>query len=867
MMRLRFHIVCLLLLLLAAGCVEELPPRDACGVTLNLRCIDPARTKSEVPGDNDARENLIDWVDFFFYPGANPAGDVRAVHHVRMSKEEAEEGSEPGYGQASFRIPVSSGIVKRLFPGEAVTMTVLAIANCPILFPNSLDGTELDQLLATRVGVGASIDDTDFAKAEDAFYRQDRFVMSGISVVTLINKNDVLVAEGDVELDRYACKVTVAVNVKNTEEVEVPEGSGTFETWEPMLRGMQIYLVNGAKSVKLSGEDDAPAYFSYKKKPRYFFRQDVTAPTPLLESSRYPDNETGKTYYNTYPMYTFPMEWTTYSTEEGTAEEPYLKLVLPWRRIVPNDGRERQYYYKIVLPRNEGAYSFVRNHWYHYYLDAAFLGGSDTDDATVEVEPTCYVLPWKNADYFEEKRVDIGNARYLSLDQRDEQDTLRNASSLSIPFTTSHPVELKYTVKNGVRVPDIRVTRPYYGTASVGTSTLGAIVRKAGADDSHGYAEGQLYLDYDTSTWISDPSSSWITIPEDEMKVEFNHPLKNDYNQDNFDYSPYTITFTIIHKDKMEDAETIYRKDLTIIQYPAMYIEATHNSDNTVARDKTSTYLDVWGEDYIIAHGESYRNAPYYKDWKSDHWGYVIVNGTQQVRDGLYDPYMFDWDAQRGKFVKSSKTVAEKLAYQWPTVWYTGGSTDIFKINVTVLPDNSELVIGDPRETTPHVWDGTYTFATAKALDGGPDRSLTFYYGAEESIRTANMVAPSYRICSKMGGIEFGGDEFQNIPMREARYRCAAYQEDGFPAGRWRLPTEGEVRFIAMLSAKNTFERLFNINGIYWSANGAVQVTTSSINLKPDATTALLRCVYDSWYWGDDQHDPRDEFVWGDKAL
>ena len=38
------------------------------------------------------------------------------------------------------------------------------------------------------------------------------------------------------------------------------------------------------------------------------------------------------------------------------------------------------------------------------------------------------------------------------------------------------------------------------------------------------------------------------------------------------------------------------------------------------------------------------------------------------------------------------------------------------------------------------------------------------------------------------------------------------------------------------------------------------------------STTALLRCVYDSWYWdkidgleGDPRHNPRDQFVWGDK--
>ena len=59
----------------------------------------------------------------------------------------------------------------------------------------------------------------------------------------------------------------------------------------------------------------------------------------------------------------------------------------------------------------------------------------------------------------------------------------------------------------------------------------------------------------------------------------------------------------------------------------------------------------------------------------------------------------------------------------------------------------------------------------------------------------------------------------------EARRRCAAYQEDGIPAGRWRLPTFAEVEFIATLSSLNRIPILFSdattTNGDhYWIANG-----------------------------------------------
>jgi len=161
-------------------------------------------------------------------------------------------------------------------------------------------------------------------------------------------------------------------------------------------------------------------------------------------------------------------------------------------------------------------------------------------------------------------------------------------------------------------------------------------------------------------------------------------------------------------------------------------------------------------------------------------------------------------------------------------------------------------------------------FNKAKALYGDEQyRPLRWYYPTEKSARTENMVAPSYRISSKFSGIEFG-----KLDKKYAEYRCAAFQEDGFPAGRWRLPTKAEVNFIGQLSAKGFIEFLFNNGDTYWSANGPIRINGGSVVDVDETseTVALLRCVYDSWYWDkvdgleeDPRHDPRNEFVWGDK--
>ena len=83
--------------------------------------------------------------------------------------------------------------------------------------------------------------------------------------------------------------------------------------------------------------------------------------------------------------------------------------------------------------------------------------------------------------------------------------------------------------------------------------------------------------------------------------------------------------------------------------------------------------------------------------------------------------------------------------------------------------------------------------------------------------------------------------------------RCATYQEAGYPAGRWRLPTEAEVNFVANLQRLRFIGNLFSGDG--WVSNGtAVQIGTNSVSLIQTGNTA--RCVYDAWYWGEDPEVP-----------
>lgn len=82
--------------------------------------------------------------------------------------------------------------------------------------------------------------------------------------------------------------------------------------------------------------------------------------------------------------------------------------------------------------------------------------------------------------------------------------------------------------------------------------------------------------------------------------------------------------------------------------------------------------------------------------------------------------------------------------------------------------------------------------------------------------------------------------------------RCASYQEGGYPAGRWRLPTMAEIAFIIRLQDEEVIPTMFNAStGNYWMANGYL-FDVGKVDTNPaNNTTAGVRCIYDAWYWGD----------------
>ena len=215
----------------------------------------------------------------------------------------------------------------------------------------------------------------------------------------------------------------------------------------------------------------------------------------------------------------------------------------------------------------------------------------------------------------------------------------------------------------------------------------------------------------------------------------------------------------------------------------------------------------------------------------------------------------------------------------------------MFLIETTVLPSDSDFMLGDPRVTEidnlnttdwPTHKDSNVAgwSANTSAIEGG-NRRLKYYYPVDNSTAANNIIAPKFRVASSHGATT-------QLLYAHAFRRCASYQEKGRPAGRWRLPTMAEVSYITKLSTDGMIVRLFgsnnnNTTSNYWCNSGYITVYngTNAASKQAPVThegvftgSCSVRCVYDEWYWeGMKDGDNNDlstvnesTFTWGDIA-
>ena len=303
---------------------------------------------------------------------------------------------------------------------------------------------------------------------------------------------------------------------------------------------------------------------------------------------------------------------------------------------------------------------------------------------------------------------------------------------------------------------------------------------------------------------------------EEGNEMQYVGPIPDDYSIDvvgenlvfrhpltDDDYVAITITITVYNEQGIEADKW------TITQYPAMYIEGEYNRNGSDNR-------------FVYGINGGGRN------------GRTVTNDSGTSLGNVYDP-------------------EESGA--------TNSNLNQYTVYISSFDIGDEYAIGDPRSEVIDNLD----YLNDKTDNN--NRHLTYYYPSiQENISDINangsVVAPAFKIASSWGVVDGNGISFE-----AAKQRCASYQENGYPAGRWRVPTEGEIEYVIGLSNENKIPDLFN--GDYFASTGRYYDNGYQSYNEPgfynDNNRHSVRCVYDVWYWGNEKINNPNQFTWGDE--
>ena len=785
----------------ACSIKEDFTPDTGEGVVLRFfsdESMVVTKAKTQKEGVDALNENVLSSVEYFIYSNAQKNGN--AVLHGYLENVRQN---------APVSIPMTIETVNSvLCPNGATNFWVYAIANHSRIVaagdPENLSRTDI----AT---ISALTKDMEF-DGGNVKTPQTNFLMStdGPFEVTNVKRRSTIVATANIGLKRVAAKITVAVRVvpqveiKNTVTISGVTDTRT-EIWKPRLNEMYIYLVNGAKTGQVSGAPVAgSALYQYQQVEfdmnggeshsydTYTKRVDGNGNEILDANGLVQYDKTTKTgtfYPSKSPFYTYPEQWMY-----GSEKEPYLKLAIPWDREAGYSDNNNYfgttnkiYYYRVYCPASAIDMSnaqFLRNNWYKVILNVGILG-SETDGGEMVINGNYYVVDWQERETGgggsgtgindSDKEAEIKGARYLFLNE--QNFIMYNLEDLMIPYVTSDPCIIEnFSAKK----------YDFSGTTKQEVNTASQ------------------------ATWNMDVS---LVTTATGAHIKFNHPLNNDTSTDDYDVSPYIITFTIRHKD-----DPSYAKEVTITQYPAIVIDSKLNSAGGAEVNHGYVFID-----------NSYDTSNRTADWKRR----TAITGGSNSNPNMY------------------------------------------LISTSVLSD-SDMLIGDPRTIDKYKDSDLvsgWTSTSAPCLDGAANRRLTNYYPTAQDEASSNVIAPVFRIASSYG-------QCSRMSYSDAQRRCASYQEDGYPAGRWRIPTKAEVLFITTLSQKNMIPKLFtfadtNLDESYWCASGKIDgVYGVPTYFSGTDGTRWVRCVYDEWYWSDMKINGNTDasrvnistFTWGDIA-
>lgn len=812
---------------LSWACVEiEYFDGDLTGITLQFDCGDFPETKAKTDMPGEDPYHENTLSSVEYFLYPDNGTESDAVMHGYLVDVVAST--------KVYSVPMTDDLLNTvLCPGTSRYFQVYAIANHPRIIPQAAT-EDLSHTSVAELEEKTRELDTD-SNTGEILTPQNNFFMStnGAFRVGPVDKHATNVVNARVPLERIPAKITILVRLE--ESVTIPNTvviNGVEDTrnevWRPRPGEMQVYLVNGALEGRASGRPvDTPALFTY---PTFEFKSGITETHNYSTFTPVLDGEGNVTDYTE----------TTHSGEFVACDAPFYTNPISWEY-----GSSEEPYIKLMVPWDRdagvstGGVSYgtaSKNYYYRVYCPGDPIDGSHAQFVRNNWYKIVLNVGVLGSDTDGGESIIHGQYYVVDWQERESgggssgsgiHDSDKEAEIKGARYLFINKEEYELFNVNDLSIP-YTTSDPCEIVNNTGGTTITATYYTF-----TGSSKQQQTVD----------ATSWVSLSSvGGAHIIFNHTLNNDTNTTDYDTSEYTITFTLRQKDNHN-----YKKEITIHQYPAIMIDMEDNSNTS-------------NNGYVYLNNNYYRTNNY--------------NGSTYV-------------TLPSGYTNSSYGIGSN-----GTSSGTNKNFNMFIVETTVLPSDSEYVLGDPRVSTidnlnPTNWPTSRTtdeanWSSNTASIQGTTRRLSYYYPVDDSKAADDIIAPKFRVASSHGA---------TLPVSYANAfrRCASYQEKGYPAGRWRLPTAAEVSYITKLSADGMIDRLFGstTNGEtsnYWCNSGYITVydgTDAASKTKPvlhrgeiGGNDKSVRCVYDEWYWDGMELNntavstvtPLTTFKWGDMA-
>lgn len=814
---------------------------DGVGIDLRVKSAEP-RTKAFPDGEDDFNENAVYTLDYFVFD-VNPAENTstEAVAFGRFTYDSAVIPVDEASSAAAAQIID----LKKEFGDDKKSGYIYVIANLPDAETSPSNYFEVnDDGQLQQVVVGTETTTTvlnpDYATlqavevvasfqtlTDGKFTAQKSFVMTGLKDFTLTGTGpDPLT----VELSRIASKVSLDMNIiKYLAQYTSDASAAQYyqNSWFPNVEKISVYLNYANPKGLLSGtyegrKYEIGSYFSYdrngfipneatdgeyKEKVLEFDDEGNVVYNPdgspsFVDGNVYPAyNVTGT------PFYSYP---TTWDTSDATA--PFIKIIIPW---VAYDISDSDYQNPSDASKREALIEAAVGFPNELVVDGVTVGErnitktspSDMENRGGHEFYYKINLP-ASLDGGSESALQANYWYKLALDiavlGSDADDLPVELIGDYYIVGWSDPEEEMGGDLNAGKYLQIKKSFEMYGNSlEIPFTSSGPVVIVGTPTATYETGTGGSgSLNYSSSS--SEGTNFTIATPEGKKYVQLDHevlPFSTSFSASNGNAKDI-VMITYKFRVALEGAEDAFYEDVTVNQYPSIY----------VARQISNGYPFVNGNGSGTPNNANgYTLGGVSNDAGSRSTYFTIVSIS--TLSGLADTYP-DW-------VIGEPRIKLSAAY-----------------NGTFQNDPSYNVYTTSNEATQ--WRRT-------DLGSSPDYFDDYLVGASDA---SNVIAPRFMLATGYGY----RSSLTNSNWKSNSERCATYQEDGYPAGRWRLPTEAEILFCATLASNGLIESPF-VNGTrYWACSGGNTAYggDGTFSYNYNQGTVSVRCIYDLWYWGDE---------------